>query len=235
MQGELTGGEVRIYSDDISVARWLQRTIETLLHPPFADEGGPGAAGGVHPRRRPALHHRGDRRVGRGHRPHDLVRLHRAVHPERSARRRGPAAGSALHLHPGRLRPARVQRPGRDRVDLAREARRSPVLERGAGLVGVLAQAPRGERRRRNPAIRRRPSAWRKAHDDDERRTDRAGHRGRHRHRAGHRARIRRDGRTGGRRGPRRARGRRDGRSGRRRGDGGPGRRRRPSRTSTAW
>ena len=39
MQGELTDGEVHIYSDDISVARWLQRTIEVLLHPPFADEG----------------------------------------------------------------------------------------------------------------------------------------------------------------------------------------------------
>ena len=37
----LTGGEVRIYSDDISVARWLQRTIETLLHAPFADEAVP--------------------------------------------------------------------------------------------------------------------------------------------------------------------------------------------------
>ena len=41
MQGELTGGEVRIYSDHISVARWLQRSIETLLHPPFADEAIP--------------------------------------------------------------------------------------------------------------------------------------------------------------------------------------------------
>ena len=38
MQGELTDEEVRIYSDNISVARWLQRTIETLLHAPFADE-----------------------------------------------------------------------------------------------------------------------------------------------------------------------------------------------------
>ena len=37
----LTGGEVRIYSDDISVARWFQRTIETLLHAPFADEAVP--------------------------------------------------------------------------------------------------------------------------------------------------------------------------------------------------
>ena len=41
MQGELTDGEVRIYADDISVARWLQRTIESLLHAPFADEGVP--------------------------------------------------------------------------------------------------------------------------------------------------------------------------------------------------
>ena len=41
MQGELTGGAVRILSDDISVARWLQRTIESLLHAPFADESVP--------------------------------------------------------------------------------------------------------------------------------------------------------------------------------------------------
>jgi hypothetical protein len=28
---------VRVYADNIAVARWLQKTIETLLHPPFAD------------------------------------------------------------------------------------------------------------------------------------------------------------------------------------------------------
>jgi hypothetical protein len=33
--------QVRIYSDNVAVARWLQRTIETLLHPPFADPGLP--------------------------------------------------------------------------------------------------------------------------------------------------------------------------------------------------
>jgi hypothetical protein len=37
VQGELTGGAVRVYSDSIAVARWLQATIESLLHPPFAD------------------------------------------------------------------------------------------------------------------------------------------------------------------------------------------------------
>jgi hypothetical protein len=36
-QSELTGGQVRIYSDNAGVARWLQTTIETLLHQPFAD------------------------------------------------------------------------------------------------------------------------------------------------------------------------------------------------------
>ena len=41
MQGELTGGAVRIYSDDVSVARWLQRRLEALLHQPFADESVP--------------------------------------------------------------------------------------------------------------------------------------------------------------------------------------------------
>jgi hypothetical protein len=37
MQSELTEGQVRIYSDNIAVARWLQTTIETLLFPNFAD------------------------------------------------------------------------------------------------------------------------------------------------------------------------------------------------------
>jgi hypothetical protein len=33
----LTDGQVRIYSDNVGVARWLQATIETLLFPAFAD------------------------------------------------------------------------------------------------------------------------------------------------------------------------------------------------------
>jgi hypothetical protein len=36
-QSTLTDGQVRIYSDQIAVARWLQASIETLLHAPFAD------------------------------------------------------------------------------------------------------------------------------------------------------------------------------------------------------
>src|SRR5213076_998635 len=43
-QGELTGGQVRIYSDNLAVARWLQRTIETLLFNAFADTSQPVAA-----------------------------------------------------------------------------------------------------------------------------------------------------------------------------------------------
>jgi len=34
----LIDGQVRIYSDNPPVARWLQKTIETLLYPAFADE-----------------------------------------------------------------------------------------------------------------------------------------------------------------------------------------------------
>jgi hypothetical protein len=33
--------EVRVYSDNAAVARFLQRSIEALLHPPFADESLP--------------------------------------------------------------------------------------------------------------------------------------------------------------------------------------------------
>ena len=38
MQSELTAGKVRIFSDNVAVARGLQRNIETLLFPAFADE-----------------------------------------------------------------------------------------------------------------------------------------------------------------------------------------------------
>lgn len=38
MQSELITGKVKIFSDNAAVARWLQRNIETLLFPVFADE-----------------------------------------------------------------------------------------------------------------------------------------------------------------------------------------------------
>jgi hypothetical protein len=38
---QLTSGRVQIYADNAAVARWLQRTIETLLFPAFADENVP--------------------------------------------------------------------------------------------------------------------------------------------------------------------------------------------------
>jgi hypothetical protein len=37
LKSTLTGGEVRIWSDNAPVARWLQKEIETLLFPAFAD------------------------------------------------------------------------------------------------------------------------------------------------------------------------------------------------------
>lgn len=37
LQSPLIENRVQIYSDNLAVARWLQRTIETLLYPPFAD------------------------------------------------------------------------------------------------------------------------------------------------------------------------------------------------------
>ena len=43
-QSTLTDGQVRIWSDNIAVARWLQRSIETLLFPAFADTTLPVAA-----------------------------------------------------------------------------------------------------------------------------------------------------------------------------------------------
>lgn len=41
LQSDLTEGKVRIYSDNIAMTRWLQEEIESLLHPPFADQAIP--------------------------------------------------------------------------------------------------------------------------------------------------------------------------------------------------
>ncbi|MCD6042664.1 MAG: hypothetical protein K0R40_2267 [Burkholderiales bacterium] len=41
MEGSLCGSKARIYSDNAGVVRFLQRTIEALLHKPFADESLP--------------------------------------------------------------------------------------------------------------------------------------------------------------------------------------------------
>ena len=44
IKSELTGGDVRIFADDIAVARWLQDTIESVLFPEFADRSVPVTA-----------------------------------------------------------------------------------------------------------------------------------------------------------------------------------------------
>lgn len=41
IESPLTGGRPRVYADNAGVARFLQRTIEVMLHKPFADESLP--------------------------------------------------------------------------------------------------------------------------------------------------------------------------------------------------
>ena len=41
LKSDLTGDQVRIYSDNIALARWLQGEIESFLFPEFADESIP--------------------------------------------------------------------------------------------------------------------------------------------------------------------------------------------------
>ena len=43
VQSPVIDSPVQIYSDNVAVARWLQRTIETLLYPAFADTSVPVA------------------------------------------------------------------------------------------------------------------------------------------------------------------------------------------------
>ena len=44
MKSDLSGGGVRVYADNVAVARWLQREIETYLFPEFADTDVPVTA-----------------------------------------------------------------------------------------------------------------------------------------------------------------------------------------------
>ena len=37
LRSDATGGEVKLYADNIGMARWLQGELETILNPPFAD------------------------------------------------------------------------------------------------------------------------------------------------------------------------------------------------------
>ena len=46
LKSTLTGGEVKIWSDNPPVARWLQKEIEALLFPAFADAKTPVAPAG---------------------------------------------------------------------------------------------------------------------------------------------------------------------------------------------
>ena len=41
IRSDVTDNAVRIYSDNIAMTRWLQEEIESLLHPPFADQSLP--------------------------------------------------------------------------------------------------------------------------------------------------------------------------------------------------
>jgi hypothetical protein len=44
LQSPVIENRVQVYSDNVAVARWLQRTIETLLYPAFADTSLPVSA-----------------------------------------------------------------------------------------------------------------------------------------------------------------------------------------------
>ena len=41
IKSDLIDDEVRVYSDNIALARWLQEEIETMLFPEFADQSVP--------------------------------------------------------------------------------------------------------------------------------------------------------------------------------------------------
>ena len=55
LQSTLTDNKVRIYSDNIAVARWLQKNIETAALPHLRRHHAAGDVGGVRARRRAAL------------------------------------------------------------------------------------------------------------------------------------------------------------------------------------
>ena len=91
LQSPLIEG-VQIFSDNVAVTRWLQRTIETYLFPAFAD-------------------------VAFGYRAHraQLVRLRRSVHPHDGARDGQPADRRIQHVLPREVGAARDERAVRAR------------------------------------------------------------------------------------------------------------------------
>ena len=98
MRSDATGGEVRLYADNVGMARWLQGELETILNPPFADTAMPIAEAGVLTRGRLPLHLSRDRGLGR--RPHraELVRHGRALHADAAAGQRRHRAVGGLQL-----------------------------------------------------------------------------------------------------------------------------------------
>jgi hypothetical protein len=125
VQSVLTDGQVRVYSDNIAVTRWLQHTIETLLYAPFADP------------RLPVLDAAFERRC-----PDDvLVRLRRAVRAHHAARLQQSPDRGLQHVLPGPRGAGRAERPVRERRAVGGDARGSTELERLSGLVRDLGQA----------------------------------------------------------------------------------------------
>ena len=41
LRSDATGGEVKLYADNVGMARWLQSELEAILNPPFADTAMP--------------------------------------------------------------------------------------------------------------------------------------------------------------------------------------------------
>jgi hypothetical protein len=129
--------QVRVYSDNVAVARWLQKTIETLLHPPFADPNLPVFAA--------EFARTGDPRssavesvVG----DDDMIRLTWWDCIEPFVLNAPPGFNN-----PGARGAGRDQRRRGARQGVGGDARRPSVVERLPGVVRELGEAPQVGRR----------------------------------------------------------------------------------------
>jgi hypothetical protein len=122
-----------VYSDNAGLVRFLQRTIEALLHKPFADESLP-IVDARFSRTGNSLSTVGSASSPQGRDHPQLVGPDAAVRPHHAAGRHEPPLGRLQHLHPRSRRPAFGER--RSRHGQGVQERSGRPLRAAAWLVG---------------------------------------------------------------------------------------------------
>ena len=142
-KSDLNGDELRLYSDNIALARWLQRDVQATMRPEYGDPSLPVIEARFSREGEVATYwtERVDT-AERGAVP-DLVRAGRGVRRQkRGGQHPGPAPRRVQLHRSGGTRPGDAQRPRRGGRRLSARPRRTAQQLILPGLLGDLGQAP---------------------------------------------------------------------------------------------